>query len=517
MAGTATVKVIPARDMAPEILRVAAYCRVSSDSTDQLHSYATQIRSYTDYIESHNNWELVDIYADEGLTGTRMDKRDDFNRMMADCRKGKIDMILVKSISRFARNTKDCLVALRELSSLSVTVRFEEDNIDTKTLTSEMMVSVFGSLAQQESVSISQNQRMSYKRRMEKGEFITCCSPYGYRIQDGKHLVIYEEEAKWVRWIFDHYLTGYSLFWIAKSLDNLGVPTPANSKTWRRTTVGYILTNEKYIGNSLSQKKYSTETLPFVRKYNKGQEDQYYAAETHPAIISADDFYKVQTLMAYKGVRDVKKETHFFSQRIICGECGSTFTRRATKNGYVTWVCNNHDEKASNCPVGRIPEQRFRDAFVHMFNKLQQNYDIILEPAIRQLNALNEAMHRSNPKMAELNRAIADVADQNHKIQKLLSSGVISADICTAKTSALDAKMKQLQKERKNILREDISLEILEGLKELEQVLWLHNDGLQAFDEELYDTIIEKIVVYEGGGICFRLRCSIELYEKEEE
>ena len=157
----ANVKVIPPREMKPDTLRVAAYCRVSSDSSDQLHSYASQIRKYTEEISSHEGWELVDIYADEGLTGTRMDKREDFNRMLSDCRKGKIDKILVKSISHFARNTKDCLATLRELLTLGVSVYFEKENINTETLTTELMVSVFGALSQQESISISQNQRIS--------------------------------------------------------------------------------------------------------------------------------------------------------------------------------------------------------------------------------------------------------------------------------------------------------------------------------------------------------------------
>ena len=181
----ANVKVIPPREKRPEILRVAAYCRVSSDSTDQLHSYATQIRNYTEEISKHDGWELIDIYADAATTGTRMDKREDFNRMLADCRKGKIDKILVKSISRFARNTRDCLATLRELSSLGVSVQFEKENINTETLTTELMVSVSVSLAQEESISISSNLRMSYQRRMQRGEFITCKAPFGDHLRDG--------------------------------------------------------------------------------------------------------------------------------------------------------------------------------------------------------------------------------------------------------------------------------------------------------------------------------------------
>ena len=223
----AEVQVIPPKAARPDTLRVAAYCRVSSDSADQLHSYAAQIRAYTQAINAHDGWDLVDIYADEGLTGTRMDKREDFNRLMADCRKGKIDKIVVKSISRFARNTRDCLATLRELSALGVTVKFENENIDTGTLTSELFVSVSASLAPEESISSSKNQRMSYQRRMERGEFITCSAPFGYQIVDGKNLAIVEDRAEIVKWIFAAYLKGYSSEWIARELSKNGPAPPS--------------------------------------------------------------------------------------------------------------------------------------------------------------------------------------------------------------------------------------------------------------------------------------------------
>ena len=277
----ANVTYIPPKAANPEALRVAAYCRVSSDSSDQLHSYATQIKAYTEQIGAHADWELVDVYADEGLTGTRMDKREDFQRLLADCRKGKVDRVLCKSISRFARNTKDCLAALRELSALGVTVYFEKENIDTGTLTSELMVSVSGALAQQESISISQNQRMSYKRRMERGEFITCKAPFGYRLVEGKELEIIPEEAERVRWIFASYLSGKSLEWIAEQMEKAGIPTPDNAPYWQKTSILYILTNEKYIGDSLNQ-KYLSGGFPFLKRRNHSEADQYYIENTHP-------------------------------------------------------------------------------------------------------------------------------------------------------------------------------------------------------------------------------------------
>ena len=185
----AQVKIIAPQTREAEHLRVAAYCRVSSDSKDQLHSYAAQIRSYTEEIAQHDGWELVDVYADEGLTGTRMDQRDDFNRMMRDCRKGKINRILVKSVSRFARNTRDCLSALRELSAMGVSVRFEKENIDTGEISSEMMLAIYSQFAQEESMSISRNVRMGFQKRMADGSYVPSAVPFGYIRENGKFVI----------------------------------------------------------------------------------------------------------------------------------------------------------------------------------------------------------------------------------------------------------------------------------------------------------------------------------------
>lgn len=391
----ATVKVIEPNALVPEHLRVAAYCRVSSDSEDQLHSYAAQIRNYTEVIAQHDGWELVDVYADEGLTGTRMDKRDDFNRMMRDCRKGKIDRILVKSVARFARNTKECLASLRELSGMGVTVRFEKENIDTGTLTTELMVSVSGSLAQQESLSISANQRLSYQHRMECGEFITCSAPYGYRIKDKKNLEILPEEAAAVRWAFDAYLKGNSSKWIAEQLTAKGIPTQNGAEKWQETSIRYLLTNEKYIGDTLCQKSYSCG-FPFVQKRNQGERMQYYVENSHPAIIDRDTFEKVQELLRKKAQKKKRhRERSPFALKILCGNCGTMFLRRSSKNGYVTWVCRAHDRSADACHVGRIPESEIRAAFLRMYRKLKCNADTILKPAMEQMDDFDDDLFES--------------------------------------------------------------------------------------------------------------------------
>ena len=250
----ANVKIIPPRERTPDTLRVAAYCRVSTDLAEQATSYASQIRNYTDLISRHEGWELVDIYADEVASGTKTDKRVDFNRLLADCRKGKIDRVLVKSISRFARNTKDCLAALRELTRLGVTVQFEKENIDTGTLTTELMVSASGSLAQQESVSSSQNIRMGYRRRMERGEFIANKPPYGYRNAGNGTMEIVPEEAEVIRWVYGSYLNGHSPRWIATEMNRRGIGKKYGESAWTKNAVTYWLQNEKYIGDALCQK-----------------------------------------------------------------------------------------------------------------------------------------------------------------------------------------------------------------------------------------------------------------------
>ena len=201
-------------------LRTAAYARVSSDSDDQLYSFTAQVSYYTELIKGNEEWEFVDIYADEGITGLRMDKRDDFLRMIRDCRKGKIDRILTKSISRFSRNTRECLQIIRELKSIGVTIYFEKEHLDTAEISDEMLLTFFSGNAQQESMTISTNMRWSYQNRMKKGRFITCKAPFGYRLVDGI-LQIDEQEAEIVRYIFDSYLNGRSKDEIAADLTGM--------------------------------------------------------------------------------------------------------------------------------------------------------------------------------------------------------------------------------------------------------------------------------------------------------
>lgn len=508
------VTMIPPKTGQPDILRVAAYCRVSSDSTDQLHSYAAQIREYTRQISDHDGWEMVDVYADEGLTGTKLDKREDFNRMMADCRKGKIDRILVKSISRFARNTRDCLASLRELSRLGISVYFEKENIDTGTLTTELMVSVSASLAQQESISISQNQRMSYQRRMGRGEFITCKAPFGYRLVDGKHLEVIPEEADQVRWMFHSYLKGYSMDWIAAEMTKKGTLTTDGKPYWQCTTVLYALTNEKYIGDTLAQKTVSAG-FPFVKRRNHGEQDQYYIENTHPPIITKEIFEKTQELLCRRSShKGLSYHPYLLSQKIICGLCGTCFIRRKGRSGLVVWTCRKHDKGASNCSMVRIPEQEFYTAFVRMYNKLKLHEGIVLQPVLNQLDDLNTALQRDNPAMLEVNRAIAQATEQSYNISKLRAGGLLDADACAAKLTAISAQLTQLRAKRRRLLQNDDIEETVETIRQTVEMVRNGPDILESFDETMFASLIERIIVDSRSGVRFRLKGGIELAEQ---
>ncbi len=508
------VTIIPPSEGRPAILRVAAYCRVSTDSDDQATSYASQIRSYTELISQHEGWELVDIYADEAVSGTKTDKREDFNRLLADCRKGRIDRVLVKSISRFARNTKDCLSALRELMRLGVTVQFEKENIDTGTLTIELMVSVSGSLAQQESISTSQNQRISYRRRMERGEFITCCAPLGYRIVNGKNLEIVEDEAKTVRWIFQQYLIGQSADRIAEKLNHEQISAPGGG-IWHHQTVTKIISNEKYIGDSLCQKTCTTNTFPYERKLNKGDADQYYTEHSHPAIIEREAFVKVQTLMKKRGERVSSPLKEYpLSRKIICGKCGSIFSRKQTKNGLTLWVCRKHDRRAESCPMGRIPESEIYAAFMQMYNKLKHHEGIILKPALAQLRDLNDALQRGNPAMLEVNRAIATASEQSYTVSTLRSKGLLDEAACSAKLLDIEAKLAELRRERRRLLKNEDIEEVMDTLRQTADIIHSGPERLSGFDEVLFADLVEKITAESQARIRFRLYGGIELSEQ---
>lgn len=301
MAEKRIVKIIPAnktiasgkRGVDVQKLKVAAYCRVSTDSEEQSTSYDAQVEYYTNYINNRSDWEFAGIFADDGISGTNTKKRLEFNRMIESCISGEIDMIITKSISRFARNTLDCLKYIRKLKEYNVPVYFEKENINTMDSKGEVLLTIMASLAQQESESISKNVKMGIQYRYQKGEVRVNHNRFlGYtKDADGK-LIIQSDEAEVVKRIFKEYLEGKSLNGIAKGLMADDILTAANNPIWRGETIRKILSNEKYIGDALLQKTYTVDVLNKKRVVNNGLVPQYYVENSHEGIISKEMFHK---------------------------------------------------------------------------------------------------------------------------------------------------------------------------------------------------------------------------------
>ena len=274
-------------------IRVAAYCRVSTDSDAQLESLEAQKTHYENYITSRDDWEFAGLYYDEGITGTKKDKRPELLRLIEDCKSGKVDFVITKSISRFSRNTTDCLELVRKLLALRIPIYFEKENINTGSMESELFLAILSSMAESESVSISANSKWSIQKRFENGTYKVSYPPYGYD-WDGEQMVINAEQAAVVKEIFAALLSGKGTHAIADDLNQRGIPTKRNGH-WTATTIRGMLSNEKYVGDCFFQKTYSDSR--FVRHNNHGEQTQYLVKDHHEAIISREDFEAAQTFI----------------------------------------------------------------------------------------------------------------------------------------------------------------------------------------------------------------------------
>ena len=340
---------------APKKKRVAAYCRVSSGKDAMLHSLSAQISYYSNYIQKHG-WEYAGVYADEALTGTK-DNRENFQRLLAECRKGTVQMVITKSISRFARNTVTLLETARELKALGVDVFFEEQNIHTMSADGELMLTILASYAQEESLSVSENMKWRIRKNFENGKpwsgFIL-----GYRFQNGQFAVV-PEEAEIIKRIFREYLDGLGATAIMKGLNEDGIFT-RTGKPWRTEGVLKILRNYNYTGNLILQKTYRENHLTKRKMKNNGEKPQYHAVGTHEAIIDLATFEAVQEEIARRAEHYSGKKTtvatYPFTGLIVCANCGKHYKRKTTATGIV-WICatyNTHGKKA--CASKAIPE-----------------------------------------------------------------------------------------------------------------------------------------------------------------
>lgn len=503
-------EITPQRSKKEENIRLAAYARVSSDSEEQLHSFATQIRYYSEYVKHHPEYQLVDIYADEDLTGTELENRDELNRLLRDCKSGKVDRIIVKSISRFARNTEELLMMLRLLKECDVSVYFEEQDIDTEKLNMEMIVTFPGMAAQQESEAISGNLRWSIKKRMESGDYNCTFTPYGYKRENGEMLVE-EDEAKIVIRIFDLYLQGKGMQAIATQLNEENIPRRYGYVKWHQTSIQYILTNERYMGDALLQKHYTTDTLPFRQKRNKGEKQQFYVENSNVPIISRKTFEKAQALMQSRRLGYCSRIKHLLSGKMRCPECGSTF-RRQSHRGKVYWWCMKAASRATNCESRRVREDMVYDAFTNMLYKLKQYRDVIIEPLIKQMEYVQERTNKNQERIAQIDKEIADIGAKNLVISRLHTSGVLNLADYTAQSSELSNRMTALRAEKKKKLHE-ASDDRLEDLKELDEII--SECRLSSrFDCELFEQIVIKVVVDDNTKVTFHVIGGLSLTEE---
>lgn len=504
---------IPAAEQPEDVkFRVAAYCRVSSASDDQLNSFAAQNRYYTDLIAGKENWQLVDIYADEGITGTSAEKRDDLQRMLADCRRGLIDRILVKSISRFARNTKECLETIRELKLIGVSVSFEKENIDTATMSGEMMTATFAAMAQAESESISGNMRWSYQKSMQNGTFLPGSMPFGYKIKD-KKIHIVESEAKTIWLIFADYLAGLNFIEIANKLNNMGIPKRTSGR-WFSSTIKYILTNEKYIGDSLWQKKYATNNFPHHVVRNQGERPMYYAEGTHPAIISKEIFDVAQALIKSRRQEGrCKRIKAVLSQTIICNNCKSNFQKKIVR-GKTYWICVKHKNDGS-CKMPMIQEREIYEAFLKLYYKLKHYGTPIFEEMLSSLQTIRSHRMLWSEDVISLNKQISELLSQNQLLAELKQQGLVDPDIFISQSNALARKLREAKQQKERLLDRGGD-QILTQTQELIDILETGPKFLDSFNAELFESLVDKIIVESNEKIRFRLKNGLELSESIE-
>ena len=492
-------------------LRVAAYTRVSSDSDDQLNSFAAQNRYYAELISGKAEWRMVDIYADEGITGTSAAKREDFQRMMADCRRGLIDQILVKSISRFARNTKDCLEAVRELKELGVNVRFEREGIDTANVSSELITAIYAAFAQKESESISGNMRWGLRKRMQAGTYLAPSTPFGYKIQDGEYIIV-PNEAEIVRYIFESYVSGNGMDAIAAKLNTLNNTSSEQMRPyWYSTTILYILSNESYTGNSLWQKTYATNTLPAKQVKNAGELPMYRVLDTHPAIISQELFDAAQELRNSRSKSNGKHPVcDDMRGKLICRECGTPMQPKIV-NGQMYWVCRRHNRSKELCPLPPIADATVKEAFRILHFKLKNHPEILAKTAVTLTELRNRRMLWS-PDVIELNKKISDILSQNQMLAVLKQQGLVDPDIFISKTNELAEQLRKLRLEKAHLLDSETD-DPLSQTRHIIELLRDSPDFLEHYDEELFSELIENVIVKSRTDVRFRLKNGLELDE----
>lgn len=493
-------------------IRVAAYCRVSTDDDDQLGSFESQKLYYEEKIRANQEWVNAGIFADEAITGTKVDKREGFQAMIQKCQNGEIDMILTKSISRFARNTLDTLQYVRMLRERNIAIFFEKENINTMDMNGELLLTIMSSLAQQEVESLSQNVKMGLKMKMKRGELIgfNGCLGYDYHPED-KTLTVNEEEAEIVRFIFDMYLQGYGTTTIANRLTEMGKKNKKGEVSWHTHGVMGIIKNEKYKGDILLGKTFTTDPISKRRLANMGEEEQYYIRDHHEPIVSREIWDEAERIRLKRNTNRVVEPTgnrerytrqYAFSSMCECAFCGHKLTRRTRHSSSVyekpVWQCMNATKNGiKNCPHCKaIDEAILEGAFLEAFGLLAGNFEDVLDVV---MDAVESSLSNDEDirKRQQLDKDISALNSKKSRMTDMLIDGTISKEVYDEKLIEINRKLHTLDG-KKMLLNESIDKQkdVGKGMAELR--LTLENEEiLDEFDRVVFESIIEKVLV--GG------------------
>ena len=513
--------------------RVAAYCRVSTDSEEQLNSYEAQKSYYTQKIEDSPDWEMAGIYADEGITGTSLKKRTEFKKMITACKRGHIDLIITKSLSRFARNTVDCLETVRLLKANGIGVYFEKENINTLTESSEFLITLFSGFAQAESESLSKNVAWGKAKSAEAGKVtFQYKKMLGYRRGADGQPEIVPEEAEVIKRIYHRYLDGCTLGQIKRELDADKVPTAQGVDSWSPAIIHNILTNEKYIGDALLQKTYITDCISKKVKKNQGERAMYYVENNHPAIISREVFDQVRNEMTRRsskrkvlqksGKTELGKYSgkYALTELLVCGECGSPYKRVTwARNGKkrIVWRCVSRLEFGTkychNSPT--LDESKLHSAILAAMNEFAAIRQEVCPDVLAMAEEAKQALSQAGAKLLELKKHLEAVSREQSDLLDRLLENMGDAE--------LNAKMKALTDEKEPLKAQILDTQQMEVSLEEQaarhQQMWDSimecSAGYTEFDDEFVRQIIQKITVEDEETIRIHFRDSEMVMEQE--
>ena len=494
-------------------------------------SFASQKAYYEEKILQNKDWVMAGIFADEAITGTKVDKREGFQEMIRKCQKGEIDLILTKSISRFSRNTQDTIKYVRMLRDKNIAVYFEKENINTLAMQGEMLLTILSSLAQSEVESLSENVKMGLKMKMKRGELIGFNGCFGYDYdKETKSISVNEKEAETVRMIFDLYLQGYGTSTSAKRLMELGIRNKCGEVKWHTHGVMGIIKNEKYKGDVLLGKTFTVDPISKRRLANMGEEDQYYIRDHHEAIVSREIWDRAEEirlkriqprLMETTGNRERYTRQFAFSSMLECGYCGHKLSRRTRHQTTTTkkpvWQCMNATKHGiDNCPNCKaIDEVIIENAFIEAFKLLTEHFEDVMDSV---LDTIEEVLKDDTEikRAKQLEKEISSVESKKSRLTDLLIDGKIEQEAYEEKSLSFQHKLHQLTEE-KAYLEENIGQQknISKRMSLLRQTLE-QEDALDEFDRIVFESIVEKVIVggFDENGnpapykLTFVLKCS---------